>query len=60
MGTAEAVVLAIKLLAPTIEVIVKYLTRETDEKPDFLLSLPETLQSELELARKLGEVAGKG
>lgn len=60
MGTAEAVVLAIKLLAPVIEQLVKYLTRETDEKPDFLLSLPETLQSELELARKLGEVAGKG
>lgn len=59
MGTAEAVILAIRLLTPLITELAKYIARETDEKPDFLLSLPETLQSELELARKLGEVAGK-
>lgn len=60
MGTAEAVVLALKILAPLVEQLVKYLMRETDEKPAFLLTLPETLVSEVELARKLGEVAGKG
>lgn len=59
MGTAEAVVLALKVLAPTIEALVRYLTEKDAPRPTFLLSLPETLQSEIELARKLGEVAGK-
>ena len=57
MGTAEAVVLAFKILAPLAEQLVKYLTRETDKVPSFLAELPSHLQSEIELARKLGEVS---
>ena len=57
MGTAEAVVLALKILAPLVEQLVKYLMKETDEQPAFLLTLPDMLQSEIALARKLGEVS---
>lgn len=59
MGTAEAVILAIRLLTPLITELAKYIAGKTDEKPAFLLTLPDTLVSEVELARKLGEVAGK-
>lgn len=59
MGTAEAVILAIRLLTPLITELAKYIARETDKKPSFLLTLPDPLASEVELARKLGEVAGK-
>lgn len=59
MGTAEAVVLALKVLAPTIEAIVRYLTEKDAPRPNFLLEIPEELRSEIELAKKLAEVAGQ-
>lgn len=57
MGTAEAIILVAKILAPLAEQLMRYIMRETDKVPSFLAELPSHLQSEIELARKLGEVS---
>lgn len=59
MGAAEAVVLSLRILAPLVTELVKYLTEKDAPRPAFLSTLPDTLLSEVELAKKLSEVAGR-